>query len=111
MFSFLDDIAAHWVFIGSALIINALVATTKRVAKLFSPSDHVYSVIAHAAPIVFGIAIAAIPGLAVKGFDGFGARAFFFVAVGLASSWLYKALRIYAKRNGYGGVFESERPR
>ena len=110
MFEFIENVAAHWVFIGSALIINALVAITKRVLKATPAGDTLYSTIAHLAPIVYGIGIAAVPGLAVKGFDSFGARAFFFASVGLASTWLYRALRIYAKKRGYGGVFESERP-
>ena len=108
MFEFLEGISQHWAFIGGAVTINALVSISKKALKLFPVGDKTYSLIAHGLPVMFAILIALIP--VEVGGDTFWHRVMFFVPVGLMSSWLYNALRIYAKNNGYGGVFESERP-
>lgn len=107
MFEFIQGIDTHWVLLASVVVINALTQAVKKAMRVLNWNETVEWYIAHLAPVLFGVAIAAGTSHGIDG--GFGDRVLYFVGAGLASSWLFRLAKQFANKRGYS--LESERPK
>lgn len=105
MMELLQQYSAHWPFVAAALIFGLFGATMKRVVSkelaAKSRAAWVFRATMPLHPIVAGIGLGLIPGMPVSpGVDTAAARALYFAFAGVSSTWVYEALRHWARSRG-----------